>query len=112
MKKQRDFDFKILEIKGIFYHRNEVAGRPFYLVPFIYEENGEIEYLIATFETNKRDTKIVYDSCRIINPFSPDLTYRGDVFSEALTQILEEKLKEEKVKHYFDLYRQWNWSEK
>ena len=83
-----------MKINKLYFQRNGVAGEGFYTAEIIIEWGK----LIATFNVNRRDTKILRQSCRVIRVSNPSECFQGDQVGMDIQTMFEKT----KHKYYYD----------
>ena len=86
------------------YQRNGVSGIPFYTLKFNWKE-GEAsgQDFIATFETDDDDQLVKYESCRVVNPRTALMGWRGDMFGLAINETLKKMQEKYRLPYLSDL---------
>lgn len=80
---------QITNIQHLNFQRNGICGRPFYSC-FV-NVSDTPNYLLVSFET-KNSITVDVESCRVIDPFHPLESWRGDDIGEALQNRFKEDL--------------------
>ena len=77
------------------FQRNGVHGQPFYHALIDYRE-GEKYRMLVTFETDKTDKRVNWQTCRAVNLDNLNDKWRGDEIAINLTRFFANKRKKEK----------------
>ena len=82
---------KIIEIKNLTFHRNGVAGEPFYSCVVKTDDEKDLKFLVSF--TSKNDKSLAPANCRAVCLDALNSNWRGDVFAYALNDWFVDRLK-------------------